>query len=176
MERQFSPAKWGYVLTNASKAYQADCPTLLDYDSIYGQGKASDWVYLQVLALYGSSASREKGMADGIELFAQSFSAAVKTYKLSELMLFFARYRAGQYDNSFTTFDARRIGNAFFKEFLPQRNAEIDKLVKEEEQQAIEQRRFTPPEGYSSYSWYQEIKRRAEDGDEEAIRLLNQKQ
>ena len=87
-------------------------------------------------------------------------------------MLFFARYKAGKYDNSYASFDAKRIGNAFFTEFVKERNRELDRITREQTQKEIEERRFTPPECYSSYSWYQELKRRAESGDKEAIRIL----
>lgn len=150
----------------------ADCPTLVAYEQIYGEGVSADWIRIQVLTLFGASNCKDAGVADGIKLFAQSFAQEVKTYKLSELMLFFARYKAGKYDNSYASFDARRIGNAFFNEFRKERNNELDKINRERMQKEIEERRFTPPQGYSSYSWYQELKRRADGGDEEAIKIL----
>ena len=137
---------------------------------------AEKWVYMQIMALYGSSSNTDKGMVDGIRLFAASFSQEAALYKLSELMLFFARYKAGKYDNSYASFDTKRIGNAFFKEFLPQRQIELDRITKEEEAKKIEARRFTPPKGYTSLSWYQELKRRADNGDQEALKLLSQPQ
>ena len=153
----------------------AECPTMLAYEKLYGEGVSADWVYMQVLALYGSSGNKDKAVSDGILLFAQAFAQEVKTYKLSELMLFFARYKAGRYDNSYASFDAKRIGNAFFHEFIRERNNELDKITKEQTQKEIEERRFTPPEGHTSFSWYQELKRRASNGDVEAIKILNHK-
>lgn len=172
MERQFSPDNWGYVSQNPERAYKAQCPTLLQYDSLYGEGSSDLWVEIMVTGLFGASSSREKGNANGIRIFCQSFAAQVKCFKLSELMLFFSRYKAGRYDNSYSSFDARRIGNAFFKEFIPERNNELDRINRNAEQERIDKRRFTPPEGYSSLSWYQELKKRAESGDEEAQRFL----
>lgn len=172
VERQFSPNNWGYALSHPDKAYLAECPTLLSYEKIYGEGVSADWVRLQALTLYGASNSKDIGVADGIKLFSQNFAQEVKNFKLSELMLFFARYKAGKYDNSYASFDAKRIGNAFFTEFVKERNRELDRITREQTQKEIEERRFTPPEGYSSYSWYQELKRRAESGDKEAIRIL----
>jgi nitrite reductase/ring-hydroxylating ferredoxin subunit len=81
-----------------------------------------------MLALYGSSSNQSKGVADGIPLFSASFAAEAGRYKLSELMLFFARYKAGRYDKSFSTFDCRRIGNSFFREFLPDRTDELYRI------------------------------------------------
>lgn len=170
--RSFSPVHWGYTAQHPERAYTAGCPTLLQLDSVYGEGSAGYWVETMVTGLFGASSSREKGNADGICAFCEAFAAQVKGFKLSELMLFFARYKAGRYDNSYASFDARRIGNAFFKEFVNERNAELDRINRNAEQERIEKRRFTPPEGYSSLSWYQELKKRAESGDEEAQRLL----
>jgi hypothetical protein len=172
VERQFSPNNWGYALSHPDKAYLAECPTLLSYERTYGEGVSADWIRLQVLTLYGSSNSKDIGIADGIKLFAQSFAQEVKNFKLSELMLFFARYKAGKYDNSYSSFDAKRIGNAFFSEFIKERNRELDRITREQVQSEIEERRFTPPDGYTSFSWYQELKRRASEGDTEAIRIL----
>lgn len=172
VEAQFSPIHWGYTINNADKAYMADCPTLAQYGELYGPNFPADWVRIQVIALYGTSTNRDKGVADGIRLFAEAFAAEVRQYKLSELMLFFARYKAGRYDNSYASFDAKRIGNAFFKEFLKERPYEMDKAERSRNQQQIEARRFTPPPGYSSLSWYQELRARASTGDQEAISML----
>lgn len=151
----------------------ADCPSLMQYDALYGHGSSEYWIDIQVSGIFGASNSKEKGVADGIRIFCQSFASQVKAYKLSELMLFFARYKAGKYDNSFASFDARRIGNAFFKEFRSERNYELDAINRKRIQNEIENRRFTPPEGYSSLSWYNELKRRAESGDAESKQIID---
>lgn len=88
-------------------------------------------------------------------------------------MLFFARYKAGKYDNSYASFDTKRIGNAFFSEFTKERNRELDKITRERAQREIEERRFTPPDGYTSWSWYKELQKRASEGDSEAKLILN---
>lgn len=161
VDRVYSPSHWGYALRNPERAYAADSPTVSDIANAFGDGYAAMWVRGQLLFLYGMSPSRDKAAADGIKPFAECFTALVKPYKLSELMLFFARYRAGMYDNSFAQFDTRRIGNAFFREFVPERNTELDRINRKAVLARIERRRFTPPEGYTSLSWYEELKRRA---------------
>lgn len=172
VEMSYSPNNWAYTVASPEKAYTANCPTLLLYDRLYGENSSYRWIKIQVLALFGSSSNKEKGVADGISIFTSSFAAQLGGYKLSELMLFFARYKAGRYDNSYSSFDSRRIGNAFFKEFIPERNMELDKINREKVQQEIEQRRFTPPQGYSSYSWYLELRKRAANGDVNAMKEL----
>lgn len=157
---------------NPDRAYLADCPTLLHYDKTYGEGVGASWIYGQVLALFGASSCKDEGMAKGIWLFAESFANEAKGYKLSELMLFFARYHAGKYDGSYTSFDTKRIGNCFFNHFVKERNFELEKIHRDECQKEMEERRFTPPESYTSWSWYQELKKRAELGDIRAKEAL----
>lgn len=169
---KFGPAHLGYVLSNVEKAYLAEVPSLGEVMREYGENNGVLWIHMHVLALYGSSSNKDKGIADGIPFFSSVFASKVKQYKLTELMLFFARYKAGMYDNSYSTFDARRIGTAFFQEFLPERNCELDRIIRAEEQRKIEERRFTPPEGYTSFTWNEEIKRRAKEGDPEAKKIL----
>lgn len=173
VECAYSPMHWGYAMSNPERAYMAECPTLRQYADAFGLPHAAMWVRIQVTQLYGASSNRDKGVSDGIKLFADCFASEVAGYKLSELMLFFARYKAGRYDNSYASFDSKRIGNAFFKEFLKERVHEIDKAERARVQREIEERRFTPPEGHSSLSWYQELKSRADAGDTEAAGMLN---
>ena len=133
----------------------------MEYDSAYGHGEAANWIDIQVSALFGASSKADPALANGIGIFANTFAAEVRTYKLSELMLFFARYKAGVYDNSYATFDTRRIGNAFFKEFLPQRAAELAAIERKTQTDDYLKSRelpegYTVPEGYNPYTWYQE--------------------
>lgn len=174
VELAYSPQLWSRASSLPEKAYTADCPTLAQYAITHGSQAPVRWLHIQLLALYGSSSNTDQGIADGIPLFAATFAREVRSYKLSEILLFFARYKAGRYDSSYYSFDTRRIGNAFFREFLPERQRELDHIMKDEEQRSIEARRFTPPEGYTSLSWYQELKQRASQGDQEAITLLTQ--
>lgn len=166
--KKYSPCYWNYTVQNPERAYYAECPTVYECAEQFRIIDVSLWLQAQVLALFGSSPSDKKGVSDGISIFCDSFINEVMGYKLSELMLFFARYKAGKYDNSYSTFDPRRIGNAFFKEFLPDRQKEIGRFERRRVQEEIEKRRFVPPEGYSSLSWYNELKKRAANGDKEA--------
>lgn len=95
IEMLFSPANWGYAMDNTEKAYKAECPTIYDYSEKFGIEYAVMWVRLQIMALYGSSPNKEKGVSDGIKLFCNSFTAQVKGFKLSELMLFSPATRLG---------------------------------------------------------------------------------
>lgn len=167
VERAFSPSNWGYAAAHVTRSYTADCPTLSQYADRFGSQYAADWVHIQVLALFGSSSSASRGVADGIPLFCSAFAAETGRYKLSEMMVFFARYKAGRYDRSFTAFDCRRIGNAFFREFLPERREELFRIEmgrqkqrrNEEEMRLASRLAETVPEGYNSFTWFLHCKR-----------------
>ena len=175
----YSPAVWAHVARHADRAHRADVPTLHGMDAAYGTGSAARWVGVQVTALYTVSPKADPGAADGIPLFASSFAASAGAFKVSEVLLFFARYAAGRYDDSFAAFDTRRIGNAFFGAFARERAAAIVRMERAEadrrrraEQERWERYCATLPEGYTPRSWYEEVKRRAAAGDDEARLLL----
>ena len=66
MQRAYNPVHWGYTANNPQKAYQAACPTLMEYDSAYGHGEAANWIDIQVSALFGASSKADKTLADSI--------------------------------------------------------------------------------------------------------------
>lgn len=167
VDRLYAPTHWGYTMQHVERAYMADCPTLADITATFGDEYAAMWVRQQLLALYGLSSNKDKATSDGIKPFAEVFAAQLKPYKLSELMLFFARYKTGMYDNSYATFDTRRIGNAFFKEFVPQRAQELSAIERRARTEECLKNRelppgYTVPEGYNPYTWYLERVRRGE--------------
>lgn len=167
--QRYGPTRWATVLNYPLTAYVADVPLLGDLNETV-PGAARLWIKTQVLALFFTSEARDKSTVDGIDFFAGCFAPEVYNYKLTELMLFFSRYKAGRYDNSYATFDSRRIGHAFFKEFLPERRAEMERMERRQANERKEAERWTPPEGYTSLTWYQECKRRAAAGDEEILK------
>ena len=161
MEQAFCPQRWSYAVSNADAAYTAQVPTLAELDTLYGAGSSAVWIYHQVSALFGASSSSDTGRVDGIGIFAENFAREARGYKLSELMLFFGRYKAGLYDDSYASFDTRRIGNAFFHGFLPQRRLELERVERIIQQKQAEARSnlpegYTIPEGYNPWTWYQE--------------------
>lgn len=114
------------MLANAPRAYQWPCPTLGALAQIYNPHCPEDWIDLHITALFLSSVSHDSELAQcAIAAFVPAFAASVLPYKLSELMLFFARYKAGLYDRSLYAFDPRRIGLSFHTEFLTERKREL---------------------------------------------------
>lgn len=167
--RTYGPANWPTVVQFPQTAYTADAPPLRFLERFSPEGPRI-WIKTQVLALFFSSNNADKNTVDSIDTFAGCLAADLAQYKLTELMLFFARYKSGRYDNSYASFDSRRIGHAFFKEFLPERRAEIERIMRRIEQERITQRAWSPPQGYTSLSWYEHCKKEAAMGNKAILK------
>lgn len=125
----YSPANWHYLQKLGNEVYTRECAALGALRELYDCDDApAAWIEVQVTGLFLSSSNANDTLLDGINLFANNFAESVGSYKLTELMLFFSKYKAGCYDNSYSTFDTRRIGLAFNKEFLPERNRAIARI------------------------------------------------
>lgn len=128
----YSPANWKYLSQIGDEAYTRTCPSLGCLDEIYmTRGVSATWVKVQVSAMFFSSSNADEQTSYPISVFSDNFSSVAAQYKLTELMLFFSRYAAGMYDDSYTSFSARRIGVAFHKEFLPQRSLALARIERE---------------------------------------------
>ena len=118
-------------------------PTLYEFNEIYKKeveengliritepGKG--WLIAQLNNLFMTSASKDVESYNSIQSFASVFYARVMRYKITELLLFFARYKAGMYDDgSWSQFSTQTIGRAFGK-FQIDRNHELDKIISSE--------------------------------------------
>jgi hypothetical protein len=172
----FSPALWDYSMRNKKSIWERkDVPTLMMVEDAFGAEAADLWIYIEISSLFITSSNDKRGVSEGIKSFASCFAAKVRCYQLSVLLLFFGRYRAGEFDESYATFDARRIGNAFDK-FCEIWSREQDVFERERNVERVMQNTQKPsdiPEGYTSLTWYQELKRRESQGDIEAHLLLH---
>lgn len=173
----FSPAKWDYAIANAEKAYLADSMTLNEWNKECGEDTGKTWMRIQVKALLASSSSKDADLINSVNVFADTFAECpiVKNLKLSELLLFFARYKTGRYDSSYSYFDTRRIGNAFYKEFMKERMQELSAIEYRENQKRIAEMMEEAKKTSVTREEYLQIKERAKAGDADALSLLKHK-
>lgn len=119
--RNYSPANWGVVAQSARRAYLWVCPTVGALAPLFGPRCPVMWLDEQVTHLFLTSQSRDASAAAAqIEAFVGSFVGTVAEFKLTEVMLFLARYKAGVYGRSFAAFDVRNVGQTFHHEFVQQ--------------------------------------------------------
>lgn len=136
--RHYAPSHWGLMVSDARRAYTWICPTVGALADLYGKPCPAMWMDEQVTHLFLTSQSRDAGQAAAqVETFVDSFVGVTARYKLTEVMLFLARYKAGVYGGATFAFDARLVGQTFHREFLPDRQRELARI--EEERIAAEQ-------------------------------------
>ena len=100
--QNYSPANWHYLAQIGDKVYLRECAALGALNTLYDNaGAAQSWLEIQITGMFLSSASDNEVLTEGIRLFVDNFTAIASSYKLTELMLFFSRYKAGRYDNSY---------------------------------------------------------------------------
>lgn len=130
--RNYSPANWGVVAQSARRAYLWVCPTVGALAPLFGPRCPVMWLDEQVTHLFLTSQSRDASAAAAqIETFVSSFVGTVTEFKLTEVMLFLARYKAGVYGRSFAAFDVRNVGQTFHHEFVQQRRQELQAIEAE---------------------------------------------
>ena len=130
--RNYSPANWGVVAQSARRAYLWVCPTVGALAPLFGPRCPVMWLDEQVTHLFLTSQSRDASAAAAqIEAFVSSFVGTVAEFKLTEVMLFLARYKAGVYGRSFAAFDVRNVGQTFHHEFVQQRRQELQAIEAE---------------------------------------------
>lgn len=136
--RHYAPTHWGLMVSDARRAYTWICPTVGALAQLYGKPCPAMWMDEQVTHLFLTSQSRDASQAAAqVETFVDSFVGVTARYKLTEVMLFLARYKAGVYGGATFAFDARLVGQTFHREFLPDRQRELALI--EEERIASEQ-------------------------------------
>lgn len=160
-----------YCLREPTKAILADAPTLRQIATERGHGEAAYYIQTLLTAVFGLSNAKDPTTASTLRFAADSFAATFAPYKVTEILTFFGMYRAGYFNESYSTFDTRQIGIAFRK-FLDYRREILDKEERRKAVEDIDARRFTPPAGYTSLTWYLHLKDLADHGDAEAAKQL----
>lgn len=59
--------------------------------------------------------------------------------KLTEIILFLARYQTGHYQNEYAHIDVMKLGKVYHHHFLPERNKELAKMMEQAEQKLAEE-------------------------------------
>lgn len=152
---------------NAARCFFGTAPCLSAVSAAYGDSVAAAWVELQLRDLAEYAGPREKLSGTQSQQTAAAILTGYGHLNLAELLLFFARFKAGRYGRFYGAVDPLAITDAL-RTFCKQRVAEITAI-----ELAVRAReRDRDSGGGVSREEYLRIKRRAEAGDGEAIRLL----
>jgi len=131
-------------------AVMGDYPTLNDIEAAYGKGIAVEWLVPQLasVALFSGARNMTQEQLHGV---ARIMAENARHLKVTELLLFFFRFKSGNYGHFYGSVDPMVITKAF-KEFMSERGEMIeryeqeDRIRKEEEYKAEH-----PPITYEEY-------------------------
>ena len=157
LSEHYAKKYWADIIQTPLRAYTATCPLLGQLDELYGTERGEEWVATQLIELLvTSNAQPTTQIYESIRTFVASFAVTARAFRLTELMLFFARYKGGLYDSSFVAFDVRRIGHAFFHEYLPERRTELGRVEEERAAERARRERASRSSHAVSYEHFQQ--------------------
>lgn len=167
---RFSKDVQAVLLNNTEVAFFSDTPTIGLVSKTFGLDNAILWVKTQILTIDLYNGTSRDGDYDAIGEASNLFVREYGYIKLTEFLLFVARFKLGIYGKFYGSFDLITLGTSF-KEFLKEKQKEI---VSIERAKALNygSHWFKPPTGYSSLTWIQELRKRASEGDKDAISQL----
>ena len=103
-----------------TKAVMGDYPTLTDIDIAYGKGFATEWLLPHIARLSMFAGAKNIGICQEKEL-AGIIANEYPFLKITEILLFFYRFRTGRYGRFYGTVDPLAITCAL-RDFIVERN------------------------------------------------------
>lgn len=118
---------------DADRCYFGTCPTMGLVNTAYGKKTAGEWLVYQLTDLSEFCGCREKITAMQIEQLAAIIASDFYFLKLTEMMLFFRKFKKGDYGRFYGNIDPLIITSAL-RMFLRERNERIARRDEEEQQ------------------------------------------
>ena len=132
----YNPTAGHDLVMDEQDCYFGKHPTLAKMSHDYGRNAPVMWLSAQLYALNEYAGSRKMDTAQ-IEDAARTLSTAWYYLKVSEIMLFLSRVKAGRYGDFYGSVDAIRLG-AMCEQFQRERVAAYDRRERELARQRIE--------------------------------------
>ena len=134
---RFNPSQQITVRADTELCFFGDYPTLASIKASYGSNAPAMWLVPQLKDLSEYCGCKEKLSGTPLEECACVIAAEFYYLKISELMLFFHRFKAAKYGRFYGAIDPLIIIQSLY-EFLKERNAAIDRAEREKEAQMRE--------------------------------------
>lgn len=141
MLRRYNPDSQVTIAGNAGDCYFGDYPTLSQLRIGYGNKVPTMWLIPQLYNLSEYCGCRDKLQGKPLEECAAIIASDCHWLKVSELMLFFHRFKAGRYGRFYGSVDPLVITTAL-REFLDER-ATAYVRHEQQEREAAEQQKAT---------------------------------
>lgn len=137
--------------------YFGDYPTLTELNNAYGRSMASQWLVAQLTNLSEFSGARDV-TAIQLEELARIVAQEYHWLKITELLLFFYKFKTGRYGRFYGSVDPLVITTAL-REFVGERNAAYTRHEQQERERIEEEeRRAHPPVSREEWLRMKEMK------------------
>lgn len=133
---------------NPKAAVMGDYPTLTDINLAYGRDYASEWLLPHITDLSVHTGARNLTLQQ-IDGLSRIIAAEYRHFKVTEILLFFYRFKAGRYGRFYGSVDPMVITCAL-RDFSTERNMLIEQYLEEEREQ---KRRQDEPELMNEEEW-----------------------
>ncbi len=137
---RYNPDLQATAAANPVKCVMADTPTLADLKQCYGRNTAEVWLGTQLQSLSEFSGVRLKLTPRQTDEMASVFTTRYFYLKVTEYLLFFFRFKCGDYGRFYGNVDPMLILAAFHT-FLQERGNIIDKAEAEKRNRERERSR-----------------------------------
>lgn len=154
--QKVNPSTQASFGANAQKAIMGDYPTLNDINRAYGEGFATEWMIAQLVNLSESTGAKnitEKQLLDLAEIIAIEY----RYLKVTEMLLFFFRFKLGKYGHFYGSVDPMVITCAI-REFIEDRNNMIDAFEQQERDRKAAEDAKIPKMSYDEWLEYKKQK------------------
>lgn len=132
--------------------FLGDYPTLRDLTIAYGKTMAVQWLIPQLTDLSLFSGSKDLSV-EQLEQLAKVIATAYPWMKITELLLFFFRFKTGRYGRFYGTVDPLVVTTAL-REFLEERNMFFEQYERDRENKKREQERLLPTMTHEEWILY----------------------
>lgn len=145
------------------KAVMGDYPTLSDICLSYGKTFAEQWLYPQItdLSVFTGAKNLDK---EQVRSLASVIAAEYRYLKVTELLLFFHRFKAGHYGRFYGSVDPMVITCAL-RDFIKERNNIIDQCERDENNQKYELQSKAPKMSYEEYLKLKQLENKEDNED-----------
>lgn len=135
---------------NTEAAVMGDYPTINDIDNAYGKDFAVDWLMPQIASIATHTGAKNLTLDQEYEL-ARIIATEYRYFKITELLLFFYRFKAGHYGRFYGSVDPMVITCAL-RDFLRERG-ELISLYEQEKRKRDEEEEMkrNPPMTRAQY-------------------------
>lgn len=140
-----------------------DYPTLTDICLSYGKTFAEQWLYPQIsdLSIFTGAKNLDK---EQVRSLASVIAAEYRYLKVTELLLFFHRFKAGHYGRFYGSVDPMVITCAL-RDFIKERNVFIDQYERYANNLQRELDKQKPKMSYEEYQKYKLLENKKDNED-----------